>query len=481
MRLITSVFLITLTTLTSLAEIKLPSVISDNMVLKQDANARIWGKADPGEIITISPSWTDKTYSVMTPADGNWSTFVPTPSALKTEQQMVFKSDRDTVTVNNILIGEVWLCSGQSNMLFPLGPENGKWKWKVGVDDLEEQLKDADYPEIRLFTVGYQESPGKELDDCAGQWEVCTPESAWKFSAVGFLFGRELHNEIKMPVGLIMAARGDTHAESWLKERLMKDNRFYDDVYEQFGLDKVSTSKKPYKVPATLWNGMIAPILGYTVSGNIWYQGEANDMRAEKYQTVFTTLIDSWRKEWGMPDMPFYFVQIAPFHRQSPAIREAQLNTFTSGIKNIGMAVITDGGDSLDIHPRNKKLPAHRLALWALNKQYGKNVAFSGPVFKSAEIEGNKITVSFDYAENGLKTSDGSPVTGFHVAGTDKIFYPATAVIDDDKVIVTSHDVDNPAAVRYGYDCFFRVNLINNDGLPASPFRSDDWNVPTKH
>lgn len=459
------------------AKVTLPAIISDNMVLQQEANTRIWGKADAGEFVTIAPSWTDHSFTAVAQADGNWSTFIPTPAAALKNQSMSIKGGSNNIEINNILIGEVWLCTGQSNMSFPVGPHTHTTKWQTGMIDYEQQLKDADYPDIRLFTVKYCESPLEERYDCEGRWVSCTPETAFDFSAVGFVFGRKLFNELNIPIGLILSSRGDTHAESWMKESLMKGNPFYQDVYDNFALDKVEESKKPHKVPATLWNGMIKPILGYTVAGNIWYQGEANDMRNEKYQTVFSTLIDSWRKEWGMPAMPFYFVQIAPFHRQSAGIREAQLNTFTSGISNLGMAVITDAGDSLDIHPRNKVIPGERLAYWALNKQYGKDIAYSGPIYKSHKIADNTIVIDFDYAWRGLKTPDKKPLKGFFIAGKDRKFYPAKAVIKGDKVVVSAPEVKNPEAVRYGYDKFFRVNLYNNDNLPASPFRTDNWPI----
>ncbi|MCM1297123.1 MAG: sialate O-acetylesterase [Muribaculaceae bacterium] len=462
-------------TLAANARVELPSIISDNMVLRQQSDAKLWGRADAGEIVTITPSWSEKPITVVADADGKWSTTVATPEASLKNQRINFKGTSNSIDVENVLIGEVWLCTGQSNMLFPVGPHLDFRKWQTGMVDLEEQMKDADYPDLRLFKVAYCESPLEERYDCEGRWVTCTPETAFDFSAVAFVFGRRLYNELHIPVGLILSAQGDTHAESWMKADLMKDNPFYKEVYDEFGLEHVATSKKPFKVPSTLWNGMIRPILGYTISGNIWYQGEANDMRSEKYSKVFETLIDSWRKEWQMPDMPFYYVQIAPFYRQSPGIREAQLNTFKSGIRNIGMAVTTDCGDSLDIHPRNKVIPGERLALWALNKQYGKNVAFSGPVYKNYRVDGDKIIIDFDYATSGLKTPDGEPLKGFFIAGNDRKFHPAKAVIDGDKVVVSAADVKNPKAVRYGYDYFFRVNLYNGDNLPASPFRTDNW------
>lgn len=458
------------------ARITLPAVISDNMVLQRNTDARLWGNAAPGENVRITPSWSGEPVAVVAGPDGRWECTVKTPAASLDAHHIIFRG-KNKVRVDNVMIGEVWLCTGQSNMVFPVGPHTDLRKWQTGMVDMDAQLKDADYPAIRFFTVDYCESPGEPKTECGGRWLECDSAAAFDFSAVGFVFGRRLFKELGIPVGLISASRGDTHAESWISEDVMKGNPFYDDVYEEFGIDKVDRSKKPYKVPATLWNGMINPIAGYNVRGNIWYQGEANDMRADRYQQVFTDLIDSWRKELRNPGMPFYFVQIAPFHRQSPAIREAQLDTWQSGIPNLGMVVITDGGDSLDIHPRNKALPGERLALWALAKDYGKDVAFSGPLYKSMQCTGDAVLLSFDYAGSGLVPQDGRELTGFMVAGPDRRFVPAKAVAEGNQVRVSSPDVKHPVAVRYGFDNFFRANLCNSDGLPASPFRTDRWPI----
>lgn len=455
-----------------LAEVILPAIISDNMVLQQDASVNIWGKAKPGEAVAIKTSWAAKATTTIASADGRWEVTLKTPRATM-KNQSITVSGENTITVGNILIGEVWLCGGQSNMLFPVGKQDVV-KWQTGMEDAEEELKDADYPEIRLFTVPYCLAPDGERDDCEGQWVVCTPESAYNFSAVGFVFGRRLYKELHVPVGLILSAKGDTHVESWTKMDVMKDNPLYTDVMNEYGLEHVKQNKF-YKVPSTLWNGMIKPILGYTVKGTIWYQGEANAMRYEQYQQVFTNMINSWRKEWKQPDMPFYFVQIAPYKDQPAGIREAQLHTWQSGVKNLGMVVTTDVGDSLDIHPRNKRIPGERLALWALAKQYGKDIAYSGPLLKSMRPSDSKLILNFDYAERGLMTPNDEPVKGFYVAGADRQFYPATAIIDSNRLEVSSTQVQHPVAVRYAFANYFHANLYNAEGLPATPFRSDSW------
>lgn len=449
------------------AKVTLPAIISDNMVLQQQTQVNIWGKARPGEKVTVTASWSDKAYTVTTPAGGKWKLRLKTPAAA-TGQTLTVKGE-NTITIRNIVIGEVWLCTGQSNMEFPIA-RNPEVKWKTGIVNEQEEMKDADFPEIRLFHVEHQLAPEGEKDDCTGRWVVCSPENLKDFSAVGFMFGRALYKELSMPVGLIQSTWGGTHAESWTPMDVMKNNPLYADVLAEF-------ARKPdNKIPSTLWNGMMAPIAGYTLKGNIWYQGESNAVRFEKYQQVFTNMINSWRKAWKQPELPFYFVQIAPHYRQPAGIREAQLKTWQSGLKNIGMAVITDAGDSTDIHPRNKRITGERLAAWALAKQYGKKVAYSGPVYKSMKVQGDKAVLSFDYAEDGLQTPGNAPLQGFLIAGEDARFYPATAVIaGGNKVEVSAPQVARPVAVRYGYGTFFRVNLYNKAGLPATPFRTDTF------
>ena len=454
------------------ADIQLPSILSDNMVLQQNAKVRFWGKARPGEKILVKTSWDHKKYKVTALANGHWELMIQTPAA--TSGQSVMLKGDNKIRINNILIGEVWLCTGQSNMEFPVA-RNPQVKWKTGMLNEAEEMKDADFPEIRLFHVEHQLAPDDEKEDCVGKWVVCNPENLKDFSAVGFVFGRKLYKELSTPVGLIQSTWGGTHAESWTSMKVMENNPLYADVLKQYSKEKVSREKDKCKVPATLWNGMIAPMVGYTVKGNIWYQGESNSVRYEKYQEVFTNLINSWRKEWNQPDMPFYFVQIAPHYKQPAGIREAQLKTWLSGLENIGMAVVTDAADSTDIHPRNKVAPGERLAAWALAKQYGKKIVYSGPLYKSMKVNGREITLDFAFAEGGLQTPGNEPVKGFFIAGNDARFYPADAVINGSSITLSSTYVSAPVAVRYGYGTFFRVNLFNKAGLPAVPFRTDTF------
>ncbi|WP_302604669.1 glycoside hydrolase family 88 protein [uncultured Alistipes sp.] len=453
------------------AAVRMPAIFSDNMVLQQQTRAAVWGQADPKEKIEIRVSWNDRVYRTTADRNGRWRADIETPAATAGQQMTV--SDKDgSIAIRNILIGEVWLCSGQSNMEFPTA-RDPKNKWKTGMADYDEQMKQADYDGLRLFHVEHQLAHDGERDDCEGRWVVCTPDNLKDFSAVGFVFGRELHKELGLPVGLIQATWGGTHAESWMPRSTMEKNKLYADVLEQFDPNNIKRNKDWCKVPATLWNGMIHPILPYTLKGCVWYQGESNSVRAEKYQEVFTQLIATWRKAFGAPDMPFYFVQIAPHYQQPAAIRDAQFRTWRS-VRRTGMAVITDAGDSLDIHPRNKQIPGERLARWALNRDYGREVACESPYYLAHRTEGRTLAVKFANAE-GLHAASGDRIEGFLLAGADRRFYPAEAKVEGDEVLLTAPEVTEPVAARYGWGKWFRVNLANGAGLPAVPFRTDAW------
>lgn len=453
------------------AAVKMPAVFSDNLVLQQQTRVNIWGKADPKEKIAVVPSWDGHIYRTVAGRDGRWRLTLRTPAA-STGQQMTV-CGQDTVVIRNILIGEVWLCSGQSNMEFPTA-RDPKTKWKTGMVDYDEQMRRAAFDNLRLFRVEHQLAPDGEMDDCEGRWVVCTPDNIREFSAVGFVFGRELHEQLRQPVGLIQATWGGTHAESWTPMAVIARNPLYDDVRAEFAPANIKREKDWCKIPATLWNGMIRPICPYTVKGCVWYQGESNSVRAEKYQQVFTNLIEAWRKAFGAPDMPFYFVQIAPHYGQPAAIRDAQFRTWRA-VRHTGMAVITDAGDSTDIHPRNKQIPGERLAQWALNRDYGRDIPCESPYLLSTRREGNALVVKFANAEDGLKAASGDSVIGFLVAGADRRFYPARAAIAGDEVRLTARQVPEPVAVRYGWGKWIRVNLSNGAGLPAVPFRTDTW------
>jgi len=486
------------------ADVQLPAVISNNMVLQQNTVVNIWGKANPNEKVIIKPSWGGK-YKTKAGTDGRWMVKIKTPAA--SSGNSITIQGNNVIEILNVLIGEVWLCSGQSNMDFPVAKTSG---WRTGILNEEEEMRDADYTEIRLFHVTQKLSPLEELDDCEGQWMICNKENLKDFSAVAFFFGRKLHNELRVPVGLIQSTWGGTHAESWTRMAVMERDSVYASLLKEFYVSRdnyqsdlekyeaenaryeklvlearVSGAEQPKrpgkpagifhnKALSTLWNAMIHPLVPYSIKGVIWYQGESNSIRHYDYTHVFTNLINSWREEWQQRDFPFYFVQIAPHYKQPPQIREAQLNTWQT-VKNTGMVVITDVGDSTDIHPRNKLVPGLRLAYWALACNYNKDVPYSGPLYRSMQIVDSKAIISFMHVGQELK-SKGEILEGFTVAGSDRIFYPATAVITQNKVEVSAQEVPHPVAVRYGWGNFFRVNLYNDADLPASPFRTDNWN-----
>ncbi len=453
------------------AAIRMPAILSDNMVLQQESRVAVWGHADPKEKITVAPSWSNRVYRTTADRNGRWRVDIETPAAA-TGHTLTISGREDSVVISNILVGEVWLCSGQSNMEFPTA-RDPKNKWKTGMIDYDRQMERATYDNLRLFHVEHQLAHDGERDDCEGRWVVCTPDNLKDFSAVGFVFGRELLLELQRPVGLIQTTWGGTHAESWMPRRVMEKNKLYADVLEQFDPKNIKRNKDWCKVPATLWNGMVRPIAPYTVKGCVWYQGESNSVRAEKYQQVLTQLIASWREAFETPDMPFYFVQIAPHYQQPAAIRDAQFRTWRS-VRRTGMAVITDAGDSLDIHPRNKQIPGERLARWALNRDYGREVACESPYYLAHRTEGRALVVKFANAE-GLHAASGDRIEGFLLAGADRRFYPAEAKVRGDEILLTAPEVVEPEAVRYGWGKWFRVNLANGAGLPAVPFRTDAW------
>jgi len=459
------------------AEVRLPSIISDGMVLQQNADVKLWGWADPGEKVTVVPSWNSDSVSVVAGINGKWTVRIKTPCATANPQNIVFVSDRsDRLVVNDVLVGEVWHCAGQSNMAFPVGNHQPEIPWQTGMEKADSILANADYPEMRLFNIKGCIATDGPRPDVVGKWQKVTAESVYDFSAVGYVFGNKIHRETGYPVGLINSSIGATLIESWTNPELMKGNTIYDYAERLFGVSHVAAFRR-HDIPGALWNGMIYPISGYTIKGNVWYQGCGNAGNYEDYPEMFRILVESWRKDWEQPEMPFYYVQIAPFKDQPAGIREAQLKILKSGIDNVGMVVTADCGDSIDIHPRNKVLPGERLALWALAKDYGRNVVYSGPIYKETKFDGGKAIISFYYSEGGLGTNDGEPPMGFKLAGKDGIFYPATAVISGNKVIVESENVAEPVAVRYGFENFFRVNLCGATGLPASPFRSDSWKL----
>lgn len=486
------------------ANVKLPSIISNNMVLQQQTKVALWGWASPGEKISILTSWNGRTARVTAGADGKWITHVKTAKA-GGPYTIRFKGENE-VRIENVLLGEVWLASGQSNMEFFVGKtKNASY---TGVLNYEEEIKAADYFGIRMIDVANKvaETPQYEF---AGNWKVCSPATVDTFSAVAYYFAREVHVKTGFPVGVINATWGGTPAESWTKKEVLekdKDFKVILDRYEQQcreypqasatykeALAKwksdtshskgaaprepmgPNSSKSPYK----LYNGMIVPIVPYTLKGVIWYQGENNAEHAYQYRRLFPAMIHNWREDFKNGSLPFYFVQISPHRSQNPEIREAQLLTYRN-VAHTGMAVTTDNGDSLDIHPRNKKLVGERLSLWALHNEYGQKAEYSGPLYRSMKITGNKIRIQFDHAGDGLVAKGNSALQEFTIAGSDEKFVPANAVIEGDEVVVWSDAIEKPVAVRFAWRNVPTPNLYNKAYLPASPFRTDSWKGVTE-
>ena len=488
------------------ADVKLPAIISDNLVLQQNSNAVLWGWADAGEAITVSNSWNNQTVKTVADQNGAWKLVLKTIKA--GGPYSVTIKGKNLIELHNVMLGEVWLCSGQSNMEFPLERQES---WKTGGLNTEQEIAQANYPNIRLFTVEKNTSV-IPLKDVKGKWAECSPATARRFSAVAYYFGKEIWKETGVPVGLIHSSWGGTPAESWTKKEVLESDVDYKPIFdrlkkaeedypksvtlyeqqlEQWKKDSATAKQKGdtitkapskpravsyYQAPSYLYNAMIVPLVPYTLKGVIWYQGESNAGRAYQYRKLFPAMIANWRKDWNS-EFPFYFVQIAPYEGQGPEIREAQLLTMLS-VPKTGMAVTTDAGDSLDIHPKNKEVVGKRLALWALANDYGKkNLEYSGPVYKSMKAENDKIRITFDHAA-GLEAKDGL-FTEFTIAGDDQKFLPGQAKIEGNTVVVWNDLITKPVAVRYSWKNVPHPNLYNKTGLPASPFRTDQWQGET--
>lgn len=476
------------------AAVSLPHIIGSNMVIQANKPVTIWGQASIGEKVTVC--FQNQVKQAVADQTGQWKVVLDPLSASKRPTVMTI-SGTNTIKLENILIGEVWICSGQSNMEFPLAKGAG---WRTGVKNWEKEVAEANYPDMRLFIVKIKKADTPQ-SDCEGEWMVCSPDRVAAFSAVGYYFGRYLHQQINQPVGMVQTAVGGTHAELWTKMDVMEKDTLYNEVFEQYrtglkkyddykiaekqwnektnnGKDTVLKLPAPVKIsmpskPACLWNAMIEPLLPLTIKGVIWYQGESNDGRAFNYRTVFANMINSWRTEWKQGSFPFYFVQIATHKDKTPLLRESQTYVWQH-LKNTGMIVATDVGDSVNIHPLNKTVIGERLAYWALAKDYGfKNISFSGPLYKSMKVNKDAIQLSFYFAEKGLIAKDGD-LKEFEIAGADKQYFPAKVIINRDKVIVSSDQVAKPVYVRFAWKNFMHPNLFNQQGLPAVPFRTDN-------
>jgi sialate O-acetylesterase len=458
------------------AQIKLPAIVSSNMVLQRNTTINLWGWAAPSEKITIITSWTKNEINVAANNDGTWKVEVQTTNS-KAPQTISLKSKTSTILLENILFGEVWLCSGQSNMQMPLKGFDGQPTFGA-----TQAIMHANNPNLRLFTVERNSSktPLQNLEKNKG-WMQSSPETATNFSAVAYFFGQQLQEILDVPVGLIHTSWGGSAVEAWMSNESLRE-------FQTIDLEKVDISEKPNIIPTVLFNAMIHPIIPYTIKGSLWYQGENNRGKPEDYKKLFPAMVKDWRARWNIGDFPFYYAQIAPFNyggnnqfevsKNSAFMREAQLDCLDL-IPNSGIAITLDLGDATSIHPPKKKEVADRLLMNALNQTYGiKAIKHLSPKYQSLEIKDNTIKLSFKNIGLGLFAFD--TLKDFEIAGEDKVFYPAEAKIVDRKFIsVTSEKVPNPVAVRYAWRNFVTASLFDNNLLPLSSFRTDNWTDAT--
>ncbi len=480
------------------AEVKLPAIISDHMVLQADAEVPIWGTASPGEAISVS--FGDTTAKTTAGNDGRWETRLPKLKAGQANSLVVRGSN--VVTVKDVLVGEVWLGSGQSNMAMTVNR----------AQNAEQEYAAAKFPQIRMFTVSNGAAKTAQAD-CQGEWVVCSPETVARFSATAYFFGRELHRELGVPVGLINSSVGGTPIESWIspeaqaaspelkaffasevkadgefdaaqaKAKYSSDLAAWEEAAKKAKTARKAVPKKPQDPLVVqerkgnvggLFNGKISPLVKYRIRGALWYQGEANTTpaKANFYQYQLPLLIKDWRTRWGY-DFPVAWVQLPNFGgpgRDWPAVREAMLKTLA--VPSTGMAITIDIGEEKDIHPKNREDVGKRLALWALGDVYGKSVPTSGPLPASHERSADSIVVRFKHAQSGLMAKGGE-LRGFEIADKEGKWTSASARIEEDTIVVSNASVASPTAARYAWSNFPDCNLFNAAGLPASPFRTD--------
>ena len=482
------------------ADVTLPNIFGDHMVLQREQANPVWGKADPGEAVTVSIA--EQSHTTQADANGDWRiNLVPLPASFEPKTLQV-SGLNSQVSFTDVLVGEVWICSGQSNMQWPL---SNTYNGAV-------EIAAANHPQIRLISVP-QVGTQDAQDNFDGAWSVCTPGSAHNFSAVGYLFGSRIHAALGVPVGLIDNAWGGSAAEAWVPRDVLESDGNYTELLSSWDervaayTDEIHAAKvaeykawqkagkpKPHQRhprdfragqhrPANLFNGVLNPTIGYGIRGVIWYQGESNSGRAYQYRSLFPLMITTWRDLWQQGDFSFYWVQLADFMEEVPEpsdstwaeLREAQ--TMALSLPNTGQAVIIDAGEGRDIHPRDKTTVANRLVRLALANDYGYSIDAQSPRYASMQTKGSAIALSFDHvSDQGLNSFDVRDPIGFTIAGEDKVFVKADAkIIGKNKVLVSNANVPNPVAVRYAWANNPVANLQDRNGLPVTPFRTDDW------
>jgi sialate O-acetylesterase len=474
-------------------QVSLPAIFGDHMVMQRDQPDPVWGWASPGASITVQIG--EQSHATTADGAGAWRILLD-PIHATGPLEMTIRSDKDGgVAYHDILIGEVWICSGQSNMEFPVDR----------VFNAEVELLSANYPRIRLMTIK-KEFATDPLKNCEGQWATCTPGSVAKFSALGYFFGRRLNQALDVPIGLVDDSWGGSTAEAWISRRefekhpnlLGKVTRWEKSVaaFAEGASPQVvpgesrSGRSGPAKDPrksfgyGNIFNGMVSPVAGFGIRGMIWYQGESNASMPEQYRELFPMVIDSMRDAWGQGDFPFYWVQLAdnydeqkdPMPSRWAELREVQTQTMDQRPKT-GQAVIIDVGRGFDGHPRNKQVPADRLVRWALANDYAFPIACQSPRYGSVRFDGGKAIITFEHvSDDGLISFDMRDPAGFSIAGEDRRFvWAEAAIMDKDHVQVWSDAVRSPVAVRYGWGDNPRVSLFDSNGLPTTPFRTDAW------
>ncbi len=482
------------------AEVKLPDVFSDNMVLQREQAVPVWGTADPGEKVSVS--FNGQSASATAGKDGRWMLRLKKMTAGGPFDLTV--SGTNTVTYRNVLVGEVWLCSGQSNM----------W-WTIDrITGIEPIVKAANYPTLRVFQFW---TPENDSFGKRPTWEVCSPESIKEFSAVAFFYGKYLSEELGVPVGLIHSSMGGSVPETWMTRKTLQSDKefrpiiaYWDslmtaypgakDRYVRY-LDELARQKqengpapkdpnlpflpKPFRFsmlyPTWLYGVQLEPLVPFGMRGVIWFQGESSMARAAQYRRLFPAMIKEWRNIWGQGDFPFIYAQLANCKsnpRQLPELREMQ--RLSLSVKNTAMAVTVDIGDESNVHFNNKWDVGRRLALAAFGTVYGRDIVYSGPMYRSMQKEGNAIRLKFDHRAGGMETKDGAPLREFIIAGKDRVFHTAEAKFSGRDILVSSKEVPDPVAVRYGWSDIPKCNLANDAGLPASPFRTDNWPLTTE-
>jgi len=501
-------FILTAFSLVTQAEVKLHPTFSDHAVLQRGMKVPVWGTANDGESVTVEFAGQKRTTVAK---GGRWMVSLGSLKANVNGATLKASGPANSVTISDVVVGEVWVCSGQSNMEWPMSRSF----------EPDGDIAGSDNPHLRLFTVVKRRSPAvkTDLDYAPHKWVQAEPGSVREFSAVGYYFGRALEESLRakgVPVGIIHTSWGGSPAEVWMREEVLKADAEYNsqilepglvnaakwaDTVKQWEADKKAAEAKGEKFtrnlgwapwrPAELYNGMLANIIPYGIRGAIWYQGESNAGRAWQYRRLFADMITNWRQDWGQGDFPFYAVQLAPWDKNKKRdlaviaaeigdsdwaeLREAQ-NHVAATLKNADTAVITDVGDKDDIHPTKKKPVGERLARLARAKVYGEKILAHGPRLKSSTVKGDAIELTFRDVGTGLKALDGSVLTGFTVAGDDRKFHPATVIRrTKTKLVVRADVVKQPVAVRFGWNDNPVVNLANSDDLPASPFRTDTW------